>query len=244
TPSDVPVVHDIVGTENGRIFFTSGTRHLLYALGERGSIQSIDLGADGTKTDKSKILSIDEIRKEIRGSCGVEDEFLAAIKFIKAIPSTKSQIFTLEAITSKSLRIYLTVYNDRINYPGGIDQDSVRAQTLRVVHVRYPPTNVYGLHSGNHIYTAFVDTESTLVAQMPDDGSTTLNIYSSSSFEYTESHRMESYADFLFSGSIWSFARLPADPKPPTVPGLIAPVMPPWVVREHLNSTQKIFTLS
>uniref|UniRef100_A0AC34RQ60 Uncharacterized protein n=1 Tax=Panagrolaimus sp. JU765 TaxID=591449 RepID=A0AC34RQ60_9BILA len=36
---------------------------------------------------------------------------------------------------------------------------------------------------------------------------------------------MECYADFSFSGSIWLCARLPADLKPPTVPGLIASIL-------------------
>lgn len=154
----LPAISFFTSSEDLVQISVDNTRNLLYTLGERGSIQCIDLGVDGTRIDKVKSLSIDEIRKEIRGSCGVEDEFLAAIKFIKAIPSTKSQFITLEAITSKSLRIYLTVYNDRMNFPAGIDLESARALTLRVVHVRYPPTDVYGLHSGNHIYTAFIDT--------------------------------------------------------------------------------------
>ena len=135
------------------------SRHFVFTLGERGTIQCFDLDADGSKIRKVGHLSLDDVRNEVRMNCTVEDEFLASIKYIKAIPSTKSRYITLEAITSKAMRIYFTVYNrDDVNYAGGIDQIHARAKVLKVVHVRYPPCHIFGIHCGNHIYSAHVDT--------------------------------------------------------------------------------------
>uniref|UniRef100_A0A914ZDM0 Nucleoporin Nup133/Nup155-like N-terminal domain-containing protein n=1 Tax=Panagrolaimus superbus TaxID=310955 RepID=A0A914ZDM0_9BILA len=127
--SFIPAISFLSNVEEIRLISVDDTRHYLYTLGDKGTIEVYDLGADGLKLERKKSSSLLDIRREIRSTCGVEDEFLAGIIAINAIPSTRSQYVCLEAVTTKGMRIYFTVYPNLVpNYP--IEQQDARASTL------------------------------------------------------------------------------------------------------------------
>lgn len=47
------------------------------------------------------------------------------------------------------MRIYFTVFHTILNT---VEQKDVRASTLRVIHIRYPPNEIYGLNRGVNVY--------------------------------------------------------------------------------------------
>uniref|UniRef100_A0A914QMI6 Nucleoporin Nup133/Nup155-like N-terminal domain-containing protein n=1 Tax=Panagrolaimus davidi TaxID=227884 RepID=A0A914QMI6_9BILA len=106
----IPAISFLSAVEEIRLITVDDTRHILYTLGDKSTIQVYDMDSDGLSLVKKKSCSLLDIQKEIRSSCGVEDDFLASIVTINAIPSTRSQYACLEAVTSKGMRIYFTLY--------------------------------------------------------------------------------------------------------------------------------------
>uniref|UniRef100_A0A7E4UUJ1 Nucleoporin_N domain-containing protein n=1 Tax=Panagrellus redivivus TaxID=6233 RepID=A0A7E4UUJ1_PANRE len=219
------------------------TRHFLYTLGERGTVALYDMSEDGSQLGKVKSLTLSEIQKEIRNSCGVEDDYLAAIVYIRAIPSTESNFVVLEAVTSKALRIHFTAYYEAFQHPV-VHPAQARAQTLRVMHVRYPPNDLFGIHRGAQIYTANGDSESLFVGQLAEN-ECFLTVFSTSNFKFVE-YPVENISNALLGGSVWAFARQPALKKPFTHPNapFLHPLEAPWVVQQHDSAVRKIFVLT
>ena len=96
------------------------------------------------------------MQREIRSSCGVEDDYLAGIANIRAIPSTRSHYACLEAVTTKGLRVYFAACNVPLQHYL-FEQEKARSETLRVIHIRYPPSENFGFIRNINIYAAHGD---------------------------------------------------------------------------------------
>ena len=95
-------------------------------------------------------------QKEFKSNYAIEDDYLASIVSIRAIPASRSHYICLEAVTSKGLRIYFTVYNRTFNQFLN-DQQGARAEILKIIHVRHPPNEMYGLNKNVNLYCSYGD---------------------------------------------------------------------------------------
>uniref|UniRef100_A0AC35G9Z2 Nucleoporin Nup133/Nup155-like N-terminal domain-containing protein n=1 Tax=Panagrolaimus sp. PS1159 TaxID=55785 RepID=A0AC35G9Z2_9BILA len=240
----IPAISFLSAAEEIRLITVDDTRHILYTLGDKSTIQVFDLGSDGLSLGRKTSCSLLDIQKEIRSCCGVEVDFLASIVTINAIPSTRSQYACLEAVTSKGMRIYFTVYPTAFtpNYP--IEQSDARPTTFRVIHIRYPPNEIYGLNCGVNIYCSQRENESFILGHMIDENETSMTAFSSSTFQYALTF-IESFAVFPFDGSVWAMALLPESTATSSTPPNIVPIIDtPWIVRQHAELTHKLYILS
>ncbi|KAK9883024.1 hypothetical protein WA026_001236 [Henosepilachna vigintioctopunctata] len=110
------------------------TRHILYVLTEKGSIEVCDLGEKGTTYSRiTKLSQSNLVQQAVHTVKTLDSQNFRPIVSISAVESTESQFTNLVAITQTGVRLYFSTSS--LSNP----QPNQRPYTLSLQHVRLPP---------------------------------------------------------------------------------------------------------
>ncbi|KAL3272939.1 hypothetical protein HHI36_014397 [Cryptolaemus montrouzieri] len=110
------------------------TRHILYILTEKGTIEVCDLGEKGTSYSRiTKVSQSTLVQQAMHTVKTLDSQNFRPIVCISAVESTESPFTNLVATTQTGIRLYLSTSS--VSNP----QPNQRPYTLCVQHVRLPP---------------------------------------------------------------------------------------------------------
>ncbi|KAH7673041.1 Nucleoporin, partial [Aphelenchoides avenae] len=243
----VPALGMFSSKDHIRQLVVDDTRHILYVLFMKGTVEIFDLGADGKSTKKAGRIVPEQIQDEISRCCDMEPEFYKQIVHITPIPATRSHYVYFEGTTSKGVRVYFTCLQTAPpNYPVQRAQSEVRPVTIRIVHIRFPPGNP-SVFASRHVqvYAAHRADDLTFMATSAGDVETALWAFCSSNFAFYASY-IESLILLPAKGTVWSLALDDDDNvlRPPVGSDLVPEIQPPRIVEQHMHPVDKVHVLT
>ncbi|XP_018320831.1 nuclear pore complex protein Nup154 [Agrilus planipennis] len=213
------------------------SRHILYLLMEKGSIEVYDLGEKGNSLSKiTKQTQASLVQQAMNIVKTLDSQNFRPIVNISAIESSESLYLNLVAITQTGVRFYFSIV--------GLSnlQPNQRPYTLTLLHVRLPPGYSATMTSRPRmVHMANCSAGNMLLISSVNE-SDALWCVSSDMFPFTSAF-MELHTTITLDGPAWAMAEIRH-----TLPGIKVPQPqredPPLVVRQHLEPPRKYVVLT
>ncbi|EEZ97868.2 nuclear pore complex protein Nup154 [Tribolium castaneum] len=131
----VPSFLNALSEEDGIVqIAVDNSRHVLYLLTEKGSIEAYDLGIKGDSFSRvTKIAQSTLVNQAVNIVKTLDSQNFRPIVSISAVEASESHQIYLVAVTQTGVRFYLTTHT-LVNVP-----PNQRPYTLYLLHVRLPP---------------------------------------------------------------------------------------------------------
>jgi nuclear pore complex protein Nup155 len=210
------------------------SRHILYVLTEKGSIEVYDLGIKGDSFSKvTKIAQSTLVNQAVNIVKTLDSQNFRPIVSISAVEASESHHIYLVAVTQTGVRFYLTTHT-LVNIP-----PNQRPYTLFLLHVRLPPgysANITirprAVHIAHH-------SDRNLVLLSTVNEKDVLWCISSDLFPFSQ-NLMEAYTTVSLDGPALALAEVPQENPLANLSQEGAPL----VVRQHYELPKKYVVLT
>lgn len=180
------------------------SRHILYTLTEKGSIEVYDLGDKGNGIHRVARVGQNSIVQQAMNVVKTLDSGnFRPIVSISAIEAKDSIHINLVAITQTGVRLYLTTVS-LTNFTA-----NQRPYTLHLVHVRLPPGFSANINTARpkNVHMADYREGSVILVSSPSPDFDQLWCLSSDPFPFSHS-LMEAYTSVYLDGPCWAMAEV------------------------------------
>nr|CAI5847690.1 unnamed protein product [Callosobruchus analis] len=211
------------------------SRHILYTLSEKGTIEVYDLGEKGNTfcrvTKMSQTLLVNQAMNTVKT---LDSQNFRPIVGISAVESIESTNINLIAVSQTGVRFYLTVVNLSNMHP------NQRPYTLTLLHVRLPPgysANITVRPRAVHV-SHYRDRNMVLISTVNEKD--VLWCISSDLFPFNQT-LTEAYTAVNLDGPALAIAEVRHETH---LYSLTDQELPPLVVRQHMEPPKKYVVLT
>ncbi|CAJ0914543.1 unnamed protein product, partial [Mesorhabditis belari] len=228
------------------------SRHLLFALTKRSSLQVYDLGVKGNACTKITNLTSGQIIHEASAMSGGQHDPSMFSNIIRIIPlyAENSHQLNLLAVTARGVRLYFSVLPKQAQPPQGqyvahlsMSQMEARPICLRICHIRFAPglcpTSTYR-DPADGAYMSQASNSTCILATHPQGR---FMLFAISDLYHPASRSfVETISEFMLNGPVWAIhvQSKPLCSSEAPMGDLIPPAQTHPFYRMHANAPEVI----